>query len=211
MSARTVAGVRIPDSAVARDAETLVADTSPRFLLEHSRRCHVFAALLASATGIAHDEELLYLCTILHDLGLTDRFATGERLEVAGARAAEGFAREHGLPEHQTTRLWDAVALHASVGIAEAKGGEVALTHFGIGADLMGARLELLPAGALEEILVAFPRLNFKQAILDLFLVHAAKDPTVYVMTGLSDCVRAHLAPSLPTFDDLLFGAPFDE
>src|SRR2546423_5367132 len=121
MGIQTVAGVRIPDSKLAKEASALVAEVSPDYVEEHCRRSHVFAALLGQSLGIDYDEELLYLCNILHDLGVTERFATGERLEVAGARAAADFARDHGLSEDTTSVIWDAVALHASVGIADAK------------------------------------------------------------------------------------------
>src|SRR5206468_6736065 len=44
MASRVVAGIRIPDSALAREAEALVIETSPDFVVEHSRRAHVFSA-----------------------------------------------------------------------------------------------------------------------------------------------------------------------
>jgi len=206
----TVAGVRIPDTPLTRDASALVAELGPDFVEEHSRRSHVFGALLGRALGIDYDEELLYLCVILHDLGVTDRFATGERLEVAGARAAAGFARDHGLPAERAALLWDAVALHASAGIADAKGGEVALTHFGVALDVIGLRHELLPSGALDDVVAAFPRRDFKHAFHGLLVKQAAQNPMAYAFTWFHESVRAHVAP-LPTFDEAFFNAPFAE
>lgn len=205
-----IAGIRIPDSSLARQAEQLVLDTSPDFLVEHCRRSHVYSALLGQAMGVPYDDELLYLAAILHDLGLTERFATGERLEVAGARAAADFARQAGVPEDDTDCLWDAIALHSSVGIADAKGGEVALTHYGVLLDVVGLRLEMLPDGAVDEVLTAYPRRNFKRSLHQLLLQHAAKEPMAYAFTWLHDTVRTHVAP-LPSFDEAFFGAPFDE
>lgn len=210
MAAETVAGVRIPDSRLAREASALVAEVSPDFLEGHCRRSHVFAALAGRALDIDYDEELLYLCTVLHDLGLTDRYASGERLEVSGARAAADFARAHGLPDDRVGVLWDAVALHASPGIADAKGGEVALSHFGISIDVLGFRRELLPDGAVDAVVAAFPRHNFKKALHELLLQHAARNPTAYLFTWMHDTLRAHVCP-VPTFDEALFGSPFTE
>ncbi|MGH8973820.1 MAG: HD domain-containing protein [Acidimicrobiia bacterium] len=210
MGMETVAGVRIPDTQPAKAASALVAEVSPDFLAEHCRRSHVFAALLGQALGIDYDEELLYLCAILHDLGVTDRFATGERLEVAGAKAAADFARDHGLPEDRVASIWDAVALHTSLGIADAKGGEVALTHFGVVVDVVGLRYDLLPEGAADAVLSAFPRRGFKNAFHGLVLKHAAQNPAAYAFTWLHESVRDHVAP-LPTFDEAFFGAPFAE
>jgi hypothetical protein len=206
----TVAGVRIPDSRLAREASALVADVSPDYLEGHCRRSHVFAALLGQELGIEYDEELLYLCTVLHDLGLTERYATGERLEVAGARAAADFARSHDLPDERVNALWDAVALHASAGIADAKGGEVALTHFGIGVDVVGLRRELLSDDAVEAVVAAFPRHNFKKSFHELVIQHAARNPTAYLFTWFHESVRQHVCP-VPTFDEAFFGSPFTE
>ncbi len=210
MGTQTVAGVRIPDSRLCTEASTLVAELSPDFVENHVRRSHVFAALLGRSLGVDHDEELLYLSVILHDLGVTDRFATGERLEVAGARAAADFAHDHGLTGDRVATIWDAVALHASAGIADAKGGEVALTHFGVALDVLGLRHELLPFGVLDEVVAAFPRCAFKQSFHGLLVKLAAGNPMAYAFTWLHEPVRAEVAP-LPTFDDAFFAAPFAE
>jgi hypothetical protein len=208
--AETVAGVRIPDSRLAREASALVAEVSPDYLEGHCRRSHVFAALLGQALGIEYDEELLYLCTVLHDLGLTERYATGERLEVAGARAAAGWARSHDLPDDRVNALWDAVALHASAGIADAKGGEVALTHFGIAVDVIGLRRELLSDEAFDAVVAAFPRRNFKKSFHELLIEHASRNPTAYLFSWFHESLRAHVCP-VPTFDEAFFASPFTE
>ncbi|MEW6475310.1 MAG: phosphohydrolase [Actinomycetota bacterium] len=210
MPAETVAGVRIPDSRLAREASALVAEVSPDYLEGHCRRSHVFAALLGQALGIEYDEELLYLCTVLHDLGLTERYATGERLEVAGARAAAGWARSHDLPDDRVNALWDAVALHASAGIADAKGGEVALTHFGIAVDVIGLRRELLSDEAFDAVVAAFPRRNFKKSFHELLIEHASRNPTAYLFSWFHESLRAHVCP-VPTFDEAFFASPFTE
>jgi hypothetical protein len=210
MTSRTVAGVRIPDSGLAREASELVAEVSPDFVEAHARRSHVFAALLGRALGMAYDEELLYVSGILHDLGVTERFATGERLEVSGARAAAEFVRSHGLPDDRVGVVWDAVALHASAGIADAKGGEVALTHFGVALDVIGLRGDVLGPGVVDAVVAAFPRRNFKKAFHELIVEQAARNPTAYLFTWFHESVRAHVCP-VPTFDEALFGAPFAE
>ena len=210
MSVETVAGIRIPDSRLAKEASALVAEVSPDYLEGHCRRSHVFSALLGQALGMDYDEELLYLCTVLHDLGLTERYAAGERLEVSGARAAADFARSHGLPDDRVGVLWDAVALHASTGIADAKGGEVALAHFGIAVDVIGLRRELLSDEAFDAVVAAFPRHNFKKCFHELLIDHATRNPTAYLFTWFHESLRAHVCP-VPTFDEVFFGSPFTE
>jgi hypothetical protein len=170
----------------------------------------VFAALIADALGIGYDEELLYICTVLHDLGLTERYATGERLEVAGARAAADWARSHDLPDDRIDVLWDAVALHTSAGIADAKGGEVALTHFGIGVDVIGVRWDLISDNAYDAVVAAFPRQSFKKSFHELVIEHARRNPTAYLFTFLHESLRAHVCP-VPSFDEAFFASPFTE
>lgn len=51
--------IRIPDSSVARHAETLVAELSPPFLTNHRHRTYLWGSLLAQHCAIRMDEELL--------------------------------------------------------------------------------------------------------------------------------------------------------
>jgi hypothetical protein len=206
----TVAGIRIPDTTLAKHADALLDETSPGFLAGHARRSYVFAALLGRALGIPYDDELLYVCATLHDLGITERFATEERLEVSGARAAAEFARGLGLAPEKVGVVWDAVALHASLGIADAKGGEVALTHFGVALDVVGLRLDALPEGAVGDVLAAYPRTGFKADFHGLLVEHARRNPMAYAFTWFHESVRAHVAP-LPTFDEAFFGTPLPD
>ena len=75
-------------------------------------------------------------------------YANGDqRFEVDGADAAARFLREHGVPEARVTTVWQAIALHTSAGLAHRFGAEQAITHFGIGADIVGADKHMLPSG----------------------------------------------------------------
>src|SRR5258707_4986163 len=68
----------------------------------------------------------------MHDLGLGER-ATGEaRFEVEGADLAAAVLRGHGVAERDIDRVWEAIALHASPGIADRRGLLTSLTHTGV-------------------------------------------------------------------------------
>jgi|SRR5580700_7722072 hypothetical protein len=56
--------------------------------------------------------------------------------------------------------VWDAIALHATRSIAFYKEPEVAMTHSGIAADVLGAGLDRIPQE--RAILAEFPRLALK-------------------------------------------------
>src|SRR4051794_7534306 len=66
----TIAGIPIPDSAVARDATQFVQDTTTQLLYDHSRRVFLWASLQGEQRGLDYDPELLYVGALFHDLGL---------------------------------------------------------------------------------------------------------------------------------------------
>ncbi|MBV8245499.1 MAG: HD domain-containing protein, partial [Candidatus Eremiobacteraeota bacterium] len=139
-----VAGIAIPDTALARDAGALAAGAEKVEIYNHSLRTFFFAELLAKAMGIAHDPEVVYVAAILHDLGLTSRYMSdGNRFEVDGANAARALLEKHGVASERVDLAWDAIALHDSGGIARFKQPEVRLVNAGVAADF-GANLDRL-------------------------------------------------------------------
>jgi HD domain len=88
---KSVAGVRLVDSAIARAATELSLTVSPQYLFNHAMRTFLFGSLVGRAMGKSFDEEILYLACILHDLGLTDEFSGNMPFEIQGAQAPRGF------------------------------------------------------------------------------------------------------------------------
>ncbi|MCM0627532.1 phosphohydrolase, partial [Lysinibacillus sp. OL1_EC] len=104
------------------------------------------------------------------DLGLTKEYSSPDlRFEVDGANAARSFLQQYQVPEESIRLVWDAIALHTTVGIAEHKESEVSLLNSGISLDVIGKGFEQFPAELREEIVQAFPRNNFKQDIIPAF------------------------------------------
>src|ERR1700689_3713549 len=97
-SIETVAGIRVPDSALARDVTEFIRDVEDALLFNHSRRVFFFGALQGLRRGLQPDLELLYVGAMFHDLGLTERYRTSTiRFEVDGADAARAFLTRHGV------------------------------------------------------------------------------------------------------------------
>lgn len=207
-----IAGVRIPDSRIAQDALALAREASPEFLLNHTLRTFVFGSLLAERRGWKVDAELLFLGALLHDLGLTEAHRAPSRFEVAGADAALRFLRERGYPEARAEVVWDAIALHTSLGIADRKRPEIALVHLGAGVDVIGLKLDEIAPAALEETLAALPRLGFKDCLVAALAASVRAAPGSAVHTFLLDLAR-HEVPGFacPTFAELIRAAPFAE
>ena len=111
---REVAGVKLPDSKLARDATDFTRGLSAPVVFNHVLRTYLFGELLGRAKGLKFDSELFYLGAVLHDLGQTERFMGRQRFEVDGADAAAEFLKDKGVPEESVEVVWDAVALHTS-------------------------------------------------------------------------------------------------
>ena len=80
----------------------------------------------------AYDEDLLFAAAVMHDLGLGEHAPGQARFEVEGADLAAEVLRAHGVPEADVDRVWEAIALHASHGLAERRGLLTYLTHKGV-------------------------------------------------------------------------------
>src|SRR6266404_5376388 len=152
-----LAGIKVPDSALVRDAIELARSSSSPFLFNHVMRSWLFGVLIAERAQAAPYSEVLAVSAILHDLGLTDRFAAQDRFEVDGANAARSFLNDRNIPKQQIQLVWDAIALHTTRSIALHKEPEVAFTHSGISLDAIGAGLELIPQEKLRAVLIEFP------------------------------------------------------
>jgi HD domain len=156
--------------AAARDSES-----SPVF--HHSVRSFFFAQLLAARDGCLadsdYDRDLLFAATVMHDLGAGGLAAGAARFEVEGADLAAGVLRQHGMAESGVDRVWEAIALHTSPGIAERRGLLCYLTRAGIGVDF-GLNAEIAAAWA-GQIHAAYPRLGMARALTDAIVTQAAR------------------------------------
>jgi hypothetical protein len=206
-----IAGIRVPDTRLAQEATELARSASEPYLFHHVMRSYYFGELIGQSLGLAYDRELLYVSAVLHDLGLTERFAGPERFEVDGANAARAFLAERGLPREKTALVWDAIALHTTMGIAGHKEPEVAVTHFGISTDYGGFMLDELPAQAVAQVLRAYPRLELKQRLRRALCGVVARKPHTAFGNFLAEYGRRYV----PGFTernacDALERAPFD-
>jgi HD superfamily phosphodiesterase len=67
-----LAGIKVVDTSLVREAIDLARSSSEPYLFNHVMRSWLFAVLLSEETKFALDPEVLAVSTILHDLGMTD-------------------------------------------------------------------------------------------------------------------------------------------
>jgi hypothetical protein len=193
-----LADVRVPDSAAAVEAERLARAESPPVLHAHALRSYFFAALLAARSGMDYDQELLYVGCVLHDIGLTPRFADPVRaFEYVSADTCAELAERHGWTLPRRYRLHRAVVLHMAPTLPPAEETEVLLLEAGVACDVTGVRSQEVHARAIDELLARYPRAGFKREFTQLLRSEAARKP------------RTHAALLLRGLEERIAGAPF--
>lgn len=195
--------IRLPDTRAARDALELCTQALPTFLLNHCVRTYLWGALLARRDKLLYDEELFYVASLLHDLGLTDQYRPEGRcacFAMQGAQAAQRFAQGHRWPEHRQHALTDAICLHLNVRVSTAQGMEAHLLHEGASLDVVGARYSQIHGQTRDDVLKRYPRAGFKKGIASLMKeegkLHPASRAGFLVGLGMNRLIR---------------GAPFSE
>lgn len=151
-----------PDTALAKEAEERVRELSQPPLYGHCLRTWAFAALFAQRDRVDHDEELLYLACVLHDLGLTEahegRDPTAACFAVEGARAAHSLLCERQAPAERARSVAEAISLHLNISVPDRYGPEAVLLSKGVMLDVVGRRMERFPQAALMEVAEKWPR-----------------------------------------------------
>jgi hypothetical protein len=207
-----LAGIKVVDTPLVRDATDLVRSSSEPYLFNHVMRSWLFCVLIAERTKPTPDAELLAVSVLLHDLGLTDRYSAEQRFEVDGANAARAFLKERGIPAQQMQLVWDAIALHTTPSIALHKEPEVVTVHSGIAVDVVGAGLDLISPQSAGAILAEFPRLAMKRQFRDCLCSLVRRKPAVSYDNLLRDIgIRYVEGFTAPNFADFLENAPFAE
>jgi hypothetical protein len=198
-----IAGIRVPDSAIARAATQLVRDTEDDLLYNHSRRVFFWGALTAERRGLIFDPELLYMGAMFHDMGLTSAYASPDlRFEVDGANAARDFLKGYGVPERDVEDVWTAIALHTTPGVPEHMRPTIALVTAGVEMDVLGIAYHDFTHDQRDHVCAHHPReANFKEGIIDHFAAGTIAKP----LTTFGNVKADVLALKDPTYERLNF------
>jgi hypothetical protein len=189
--------VAVPDSSLAREATELIRSAESDLLYNHSLRVYSFGALQGNRLGLSYDPELLFIGAMFHDIGLVEGHRSAhDRFEVDGANAAREFLNAHGVAPDAVRIVWDAIALHTTPGIPQYKEPEVALVTAGVELDVLGLGYDDIAAEDREAVLAAYPRVNFKESIIQAFADGMAHRPETTFGTMNDDV----LAEKLPGF-----------
>jgi hypothetical protein len=95
---------------------------------------------------------------------------------VEGADLAASLLTEHGVAAADVDRVWEAIALHSCLGIADRRGLLTRLTHIGIFTDV-GGLTGTVDAGRRQQVYAVYPRSEGDRSVRDAIVKHAARSP----------------------------------
>lgn len=200
-TAQTIAGISIPDSAMAKEATALVRDVTTELVYHHSRRVFLFGSLRGQEQGLSYDPELLYIGAMFHDLGLTEKFGrTDQRFEIDAADEARRFLLAHGISDSEADTVWSAIALHTTPEIPLHMAPEIALVTRGVELDVLGMGYDAITDEQRQAVVEAHPRPDFKNQILAAF-TNGLKDRPDTTFGNVKADVLAHFVPGFERGD----------
>jgi hypothetical protein len=190
-----LADVPHPSTAVAEQAlEVCTAYSSPA-LLHHCRRSYVWAAAYAVEHGIDIDTELLFVSTMLHDIGLTPSFDNhAVPFEVAGGHVAWVFGAGAGWPVGRRHRAAEIIVKHMWDSVDVAEDAEGYLLEIATGLDISGANPQWWPADLRAEVLADFPRLGLGEEFTACFAAEAARKPGSSAAAAMANGIAGRIA-----------------
>ncbi|WP_063552714.1 HD domain-containing protein [Burkholderia territorii] len=174
-----IAGIPIPDSAIARQAAATARASGPELLFQHAMRVFAFASVIGTRRGVAFDAELLYVAALFHDVGLTEGHRHSRlRYEIDSANVAHAFLGGYGVGAEDAAEVWRAIALHTSFGIHAYMTPLTALLGAGIETDLFALHFDEVSRAERDEIVKAWPRGPcFKELFLEALAAGTAHRP----------------------------------
>jgi hypothetical protein len=170
----------VPPGDLASAALDLAQTTLHPTILNHSLRVYFLAKWLAQreSSGLADAANLplLFAASLCHDLGTTDRFNGSQRFEVEGADAASDLCKQHAVSDADAHRVWVAIALHTSTGIAERIDAFTRLVRVAVKMDFSEAAQTRFGANAYAaEIEAVLPRGEIEKELGDAVVRQAGK------------------------------------
>ena len=173
-----------PSTPVAQAAADFAAEACAPFLLDHSYRTYHFGRLLVGPGDL--DEEVAFVASMLHDIGLTDDHGGSTSFELVGADVAARFLEARGWEPERIRLVETAIIRHTNLQPNEA------LEELVVQA---GAALDV------GEILARHPRRDFVESMTAAYLAEIEAQP---------DGVFAQLEAAVE-LSKLIGAHPFDQ
>lgn len=162
--------IKIPDSKLAGLAIEEANDVYNPSLLKHCYRTYFFSSGLAFSQNLKIDAEFLFITSILHDIGLTEKhnhICSKQCFATYGGSFIKEFAENNGVNQRKSNNMQTAVDMHLNPYVdPKTFGNEAYFLSKGAAMDVIGAHSFQLSPNFIKDVHKKFPRTNFKEAIL---------------------------------------------
>ena len=167
-AALDVDGYRPPDSRLAREAEELCREASSLAVEMHCHRCNLWGVAIGRAEHVGFDEEALYLASLTHDLGLTERFRGHDPLAACFSLDSASAARALLAGDPRADAVAEAITLHLNAHVPRSHGPEAYLLQVAAALDVTGYRIRDVERRTRDAILGLHPRRAMKEEFAGL-------------------------------------------
>ncbi|KTR08955.1 HD domain-containing protein [Curtobacterium luteum] len=166
-----------PTAVAARALDVLHAWSTPA-LANHCLRSWAWASVIADASGLEPDRELLFVSAMLHDLGVTPTFdAHAIPFEDAGGAVGSVFALGAGWDAARARRVGEVIERHMWTSVDPGVDVEGHLLEVATSLDVSGVGFDLVPDAVLRAVTGAVPRLDFSEVFDGLVHEQAQRKP----------------------------------
>src|SRR3954454_6447122 len=180
-----------------RAAREVVAEYSSPALVNHCERSYLWSAALGELTGVAYNRELLFVASMVHDLGLVAAFDNHlAPFEDAGGNVGWVFAAGAGWPQQRRARVKEIVVCHMWHEVDPAFDAEGHLLCEGTGLDISGREPDRWPAAFRRKVVERFPPLELPAEFIAKIREQARRKPgcaaAAAVAAGVADRIAAN-------------------
>jgi hypothetical protein len=172
--------LEVPDSTACKEAEQLCSE-GPQVIVNHSYRSYVWSAILAAHDGTQYDPEVVYVASLLHDIGFAEPQRTADSqpccFTLPGVDAALALGTRAGWDERRREATAEAISLHLNLLLGLDHGAEAYLVYAGTRLDATGYRYWDLHPEAVETVLARYPRLGLKRVWIQMMDKQARGTP----------------------------------
>lgn len=182
----SIAGLPVPQDAVAAATWRWAQSSLPRYLLAHSVRSYCWGAQIAAWDGRTFDAQVLWTAALFHDVGLTRIPRNTMCFEVEGAEIARRFLEQNGMSPEAADRAAIAIILHMQPGVTLADGIEAVLLDRATAVDVRGVDYDVID-GVRSGVVRKYPRGAFDRHFLRAIQREASVRPTCQSARLLKD------------------------
>lgn len=172
--------LRFPDSPAAKEAEEICSQIRPEFLIAHSYRTFMWASIWAAHRQLSFDREVVFVSSLLHDLGLSTGLSEGREptcFTLRGSTAAQRCGEQAGWSADRSWATANAITLHMNLRVRPEEGVEAYLTTVGTQLDAIGSRYWRMAPETIDAVLARYPRRGVKEGLVELFDRQAEAHP----------------------------------